>query len=59
MRKIPLLDINKGKYTIKIPQYLWQLNKTNSLTNQPTLQTNLSSRQRRGQKISIFPDSPQ
>lgn len=59
MKKLPLLDLNKGRYTLKVPQYLWQLNKFSFPGSQITLQSHLSNRKKKGQKLSIFPDSPQ
>lgn len=26
MKKMPLLDIDSGRYVVKIPQYLWKIN---------------------------------
>lgn len=49
MKKLPLLDLTKGRYTVKIPQYLWQLNKTCCPPGtQITLQTHLSNRTFKG-----------
>lgn len=59
MRKLPLLDIDPGRYTIKIPQYLWKLNKSSLGIQSISLQVYLSRKKKKGEKVNIFPDSPQ
>lgn len=59
MRKLSLFDKDPGRYYIKIPQYLWKLNKFGQKIESITMQTYLSVRKRKGDKITLFPDSPQ
>lgn len=48
MRKLPLLDMDPGRYIIKIPQYLWKINRHEDSVDSITIETHLSSKRRKG-----------
>ena len=53
-------DLDSGQYVIKIPQLLWNWNKFSLTSNSPiSIESHLSRRRKKGDKVSVFPDSPQ